>query len=283
MPDAADGIFLVDVFGEFSPDRLALLWRDEPRPAHAVLDAMVTETWERCRSEAERTGALLFNGRLARYLRHRVEAGRLTIDVGPTEYADFLGTNFHNWRRGAEHGWNLYGNPLGISANAITSDGWLLLGRRSPKVACHAGYVHTFGGTLEADDRRVGGTVDVFESLRRELTEELGLKTADLAEMVCLGLIRDATIRQPELVFDVHVRLARTEVEARFRPDDPDQEHEAIVALRDTPDAALPFIRSAEPIAPIAVGAILIHGRRCFGEGWYAETLREMSLEGKET
>ena len=101
--------------------------------------------------------------------------------------------------------------------------------------------------------------------------------------MDCVGLIHDMTIRQPELIFDAVLGLTRAEVEARFRPEDADQEHDSIVALRDEPDAAIPFIRSAAPIAPIATGAICQHGRRhAFGESWYARTLRELSRAKEE-
>jgi len=270
-------VFEVAVYGAFGPGQLDVLWRDEPRPPHAALDAMIARTWETCRRQAERDGALLFDGQLARYLRHRVEAGRLVVEVGPTDYANWMGTNFCNWQRGDEFGWELYSNPIGTTATLITTDGWLLYGRRSRRVACLAGYIHTFGGTLEVGERRSDGTFDVFESVRRELKEELDLAPDDVTRMVCLGFILDTTIRQPELIFDAYVRMGRSEIEARFRPDDPEQEHEAIVALRDEPAAAVPFIRSADRIAPVAVGAICIHGRRCFGEAWYGKTLRALA------
>jgi len=270
-------VFEVAVFGAFGPGQLAVLWRDERRPPHAALEAMIAEAWERCRRKAEQSGALLFNGPLGRYLRHRVEAGRLVVEVGPTDYADWMGTNYCNWPRGGEFGWELYSNPIGTTATLITSDGWLLYGRRSRRVACLAGYIHTFGGCLEPDERRADGTFDVFESVLRELKEELDLAAADVTRMVCLGLIRDATIRQPELIFDTHVRQSRGQIEALLRPDDPHAEHDAIVALRDEPAAAVPFIRSADRIAPVAVGAICLHGRRSFGEAWYAQVLEALT------
>ena len=113
MTDKAmlDSVFAVDVFGRFGPGQLDLLWREERRPAHAALDAMIAKTWDHCRREAERTGALLFNGQLVRLLRHRVEDGRLMMEVGPTDYADWMGTNYANWQRGDEFGWDLYSQP----------------------------------------------------------------------------------------------------------------------------------------------------------------------------
>ncbi len=267
-------VFEVVVYGAFGPGQLDVLWRDEPRPPHAALDAMIVRTWETCRRQAERDGVLLFNGQLARYLRHRVEADRLVVEVGPTDYANWMGTNYCNWQRADEFGWDLYSNPIGTTATLISTDGWLLYGRRSRRVACLAGYIHTFGGTLEVGERRPDGTFDAFESVLRELKEELALAPDDVTRMVFLGFILDTTIRQPELIFDAYVRLSRRQVEARLRLDDPEQEHETIVALRDEPAAAVPFIRAADRIAPVAVGALCLHGRRSFGETWYADTMR---------
>ena len=265
-------VFSVDVYGTFGPETLRVVWRDEPRPPMPALDTLVAQTWETKRKEAAIVGAMLFNGTLARLLRYRVEAGVLVIEAGPTDYANFLGTNFYHYDRGDEFGWNNYSNPVGTTATIITSDGWLLYGRRSHRVACHAGYVHTFGGGLEADERDAEGVFDVFASLMRELNEELVLEESDVTNMVCVGLIRDKTIRQPELIFDVNVRLTRDEIEQRLAHGGADQEHEAIVALRDEPDTVVPFIRAAQPIAPVAVGAVCLHGRRHFGEDWYTAT-----------
>ncbi len=271
----ADVSFTVDAFGVFGPGRVRVVWRDEPRPANAPLDALVDRTWAEALREAKRSGAMLFNGQLARYLRHRVQEEALYIEVGPTDYAQFMSTNYLNHARGDEFGWDLFSNPIGTTATLITTDGWLLYGRRSARVACHAGYVHTFGGGLEAGERNAAGEFDTFGSVRRELAEELGLQPKDITSITCLGLIRDATIRQPELIFDACLTLTRAEVEARLSHDH-EREHDAVAACRDEPDAIVPFITTADLIAPVAVGALCQHGRRCFGEDWYEDAVERI-------
>lgn len=265
----SEPVFLVEVFGEFSSSQVRVVWRDEPRPSHTALDALISETWARRRKECEQAGTMLFNGRLVRYLRHRIERGVVTIEAGPTDFREFIGTNWLNHARADEFGWELFSNPIGTSATLITSDGWLLYGRRSRQVACHAGYLHPFGGTLEPRDRRQDGSLDAFASILRELDEELGIRPDELEDLLCLGLIRDCRIRQPELVFDARARPTRSDIAGRLRTEDPDQEHVAVAACRDHPDAILPFIRSTRPISPVAVGALCLHGRRRFGNPWY--------------
>ena len=268
--------FMVDLAGCFEPGQVRLAWTDEVVPTNPAIEAMITRTWDACLREARARGVELFNGRLARYLRHCIDDGTLAVDVGATDYAAFLGTNYYNAHRAAEFGWENYANPLGTSATLITSDGWLLYGRRSRRVACHAGYVHTFGGGLEAAEVEPGSRCDVFASVLRELWEELSLTADEVERMACVGLIRDAALRQPELIFDVHVRTTRGQLEERLNASPSAHEHDAIVALRDEPGAAVPFILAHRPIAPVAVGAICLHGLRRFGTAWYEATIRAL-------
>lgn len=269
--------FLIDVYGQFSPGRLRIEWHDERRPPDPDLDALVARVWKEQTNASRRAGAVLFNGQLARYLRHRVADGILSIDVGPTDYANFLATNLLNHSRGQEWGWQLFSNPIGTSALPVTSDGFLLLGRRSERVAFHAGHVHAFGGGLEAGERRADNTIDAFASIRRELHEELALGPEDVREIRCMGLIRDAVIRQPELVFGVVLGLTREETAGRLDSDDPHQEHVAILACPDAPQAILPFIRSNPPVTPVAMGALCLHVRCHFGEASYSHIVQAVS------
>lgn len=257
--------FLIDVQGEYRRGRLHVLWRDVPPPVHPELDALIAETWARECERHRRAGGMLFNGQLARYLSHACGPDGLTLEVGPTDYASFLGTNLYNPHRAEEFGWACFSNPIGTSGTPITSDGWLLLGRRSERVAFHAGFYHTFGGGLEAADRRDDGTLDAFGSILRELREELAVHESEVADLVCLGLIRDPAIRQPELIFDVFIRLTRAQVAERLNLDDAHQEHTAMVACRDDVEAMRAFIRDHQPITPVAQGALHLHARRRWG------------------
>ncbi len=261
--------FMVDVCGEFAEGQVVIRWRDEPRPPHAVLDQLIIDTWARLCRQSRIEGTWLYNGRMLRYLRHRLENGKLVIEAGPTDYAAFMATNYLNPHRAEEFGWENYSHPIGISATVITADGWLLYGRRNRQVACMAGYAHTFGGTIEHEEMLPDGTFDAFAGLRRELDEELGLKDDEIDRLICLGLIRDGRIRQPELIFDAHVRLSKSDIASRIHPGGPHEEHVEVLACRDNQESIPPFLQNTPQIAPVLAGAIMQHGRYCFGSSWY--------------
>jgi 8-oxo-dGTP pyrophosphatase MutT (NUDIX family) len=237
-----------------------------------AVEAMIEETWRQCTAKARRDKQVLFNGLLVRLDRWWIDEGHLRLHTGPTDYRRFMGTNFCNGARIGEFGPENYANPLGVSAVVITSDGWLVLGRRRSDLACHGGYLHLVGGTLDSQDRTPEDTLDVFAAMRRELAEELCVTNGELAEVVCTGLIRDPSIHQPELMFDAGITLCWEELLARFDQAAPGQEHSALELCPDDSAAIGPFVGGSRLIAPIAVGGLLLHGRHQWGLEWYRRT-----------
>lgn len=265
--------FVIDVAGCFPPARLRVHHDPTPRPTTPELDRLISEEWDQRLDLARRHDRMLFNGDLFRYVHHAVIGESadpvFELTVGPTCYRDFVGTNLFNNHRLAEFGWERFANPIGTTATLITRDGRICYGRRSTKVAYHAEHVHTFGGGLEAGDRAADGTIDPFGSLRRELAEELGLAAADLTDLRCMGLIRDREIHQPELLFEAEVRHTVAELEESWAAAPSRNEHDGLVSLPNEPEAIIPFIHACDKIAPVAIGALFLHGRRRWGDHWF--------------
>jgi 8-oxo-dGTP pyrophosphatase MutT (NUDIX family) len=218
-----------------------------------------------------RDGRLLYDGPSLRYVEHRVDPDppRFHLTVGPTSYRDFVGTNLFNRHRLDEFGWHRFANPVGTTATLVSADGLICYGRRSERVAYHASHVHTFGGALEGQDLSPEGQVDPFASLLRELREELSLRPDDLRDLICAGMIRDKEIHQPELLFEARLTLTADALRERWRSAESRGEHVEIVTLPDQPEAIVPFIKGCGPIAPVAVGALMLHGRACWGREWF--------------
>lgn len=261
---------MLDFCGEFPPGSVRIEWNDTARPPHPAIEELKL-AWPRHVEEATRRGGILFNGKLVRYLGHELRNNAVVIQAEPTDYATFYCTNYLNHSRGDEIGWERFANAIGISANVITADGWLVYGRRGARVACHPGMVHAFGGTIEPSDRDDAGGLDAFASMDRELREELKLSPTEVIDLICLGQIRDPVIRQPELVFDAALRLTRRQLEERLGPND--VEHDEIVALRDSQGEFSGFLADTPSAVPILVGALCLHARRTFGLAGYDRLL----------
>jgi hypothetical protein len=260
--------------GRFAPSQVRVALTDVPRPSTPELEAAIAEQWERQTALAREHDRLLFNGDLLRYVGHRISNGGAScqlfeLTVGPTCYRDFVGTNLFNHHRIDEFGHDRFANPVGTTATLMTADRRICYGRRSQRVSYHAGCVHTFGGALEASDRGDDEAIDAFVSVARELTEELAIAPDELHDFTCVGLIRDREIHQPELLFEARLPITADALRTRWQSADAKDEHVDIVTLADAPDAIVPFIKSCGLIAPVAVGALLLHGRLTWGEPWF--------------
>jgi hypothetical protein len=259
MPDQP---FIIDACGEFPPGAVRVEWNAPAGPSNPAVEELKSAWWAHV-AEVTGRGGVLFNGPMVRYLSHTLDDGQLVIRAEPTDFTTFYCTNYLNHGLGERIGWQHFANPIGISANVITSDGCLVYGRRSQRVACHPGAVHAVGGALEPTDRNAAGELDVFASMERELREELNLAQHESVNLLCLGLIRDPQIRQPELVFDATLALTRDDLARRIGPDD--EEHDGLVAVRDEPAALKSFLRTTPSAVPILIAALCLHARRAFG------------------
>lgn len=264
--------------GWFRPDKVRVRFDARPRPSTAELDAAIEAEWQRQLRLAQGTNRVLFNGELLRYVGHAIQRagggsgadeGVFELTVGPTCYRDFVGTNLFGGRHLSKYGWEMFSNAVGTTATLLTVDNRICYGRRSDRVSFHAAHVHTFGGALEAADRAADGSIDAFASVARELTEELGLSRRELSEFACVGMIRDKEIHQPEMLFEARLNLTADELYRRWDEAEARDEHDDIVSLANEPDAIVPFIKSCGLIAPVAIGALFLHGRLAWGEEWF--------------
>lgn len=284
MPDERDVLlpYVTAVFGSFEPAEVRVSYDAAPRPTTPELDQLIIEEWERQTALARDHGRLMFNGELLRYIGHEVseepQGGRpfFSLTVGPTCYRDFVGTNLFNHHRLGEYGWHRFANPIGTTATLASSDGSICYGRRSARVAYHAGHIHTFGGALERKDMTAEGRVDVFASVLRELVEEVAVGPQDLQDLRCVGLIRDREIHQPEVLFEARLRMTAAELQERWLTAKEADEHDSLVMLPDQPGAIVPFIHGCGLIAPVAIGGLMLHGRMTWGEDWYSEAARKL-------
>lgn len=261
--------FAVEVFGPFTPDQLDVPTSDAPRRGTPAIEAAIERTWATESALAEHEGRMLFNGRLARLVEMAVKRPRLRLALGTTCYRDFLGTNLHHAATVLREGIEALANPLGTSSTVITSDGYIALGRRSDRVAYHAGMLHAFGGMVESADETPDGTYDVFGSATRELSEELALSEREIIDMVIVGLVRDRAIYQPELLFDATVSLNKAAVADRFHAGLAEGEHTRVEFVLDDPDAVMELLGTSLDVAPVTHGGLLLHGRRVWGADWY--------------
>ena len=253
---------IVHLTGDWGPGRVRTSWTSSTRAIVPEVEQLVERTWS---GAVTQPGIQLFDGPLCRLESWRATGEGLHLVLSPTSYKAFFGTNLHNPHLADHYGSAILANPVGVSAALISSDGFLMFGRRNASVAYYPHKLHPFAGAIEPRE-----DLDVFDEVRRELREELSLDPHELADIRCTGFVEDAALRQPELIFAVRATRARAEVEMQVDR----TEHRgswSIPARRAEVERAL-----SEPgdFTPVAIASLLLWGRLEFGEDWFVTHAR---------
>lgn len=243
--------------GEWAPGQLRL-----NRPGRSCrrevpdVERIIEDVWS---SVSSRPGVHLFDGPMCRMESFTASADALSLVLSLTSYKPFVGTNLHNPQLATTYGRDVMANPVGVSALLETADGFLMLGRRNGSVAYYPDRVHPFAGALEPRDDS-----DAFGAVYRELGEELSLAREQVASLRCTGLVEDAALVQPELVFVARTVLKRAEVERTLDA----VEHHATWSTPGRTDALDAAIRDPA-LTPVAVASLLLWGRSHAGADWF--------------
>ena len=264
------GLFLLDITGKFKPSSIVVTWSDEKRSTNYQVETAIEAAWESQLALAGKNGINIFDGRMCRLIDCEVHDGKLLLTLGEVSYKEFLGTNLLNPQFRHVYGPSVLANALGTSIVLISSDGFLILGRRSQTVGFHAGLIHPIGGTVEPS-ADLSTPPDPYNSAVHELAEEAGISHGTLSKPLCIGLVRDKKIVQPELVFVIHTSLTGQAILAGAGSAPDASEHSNLLTVRDNPSSVVNFIKNnAVDMTPVCQAAILLYGLQRWGSGWFA-------------
>lgn len=265
------GTFFLDCVGKFAPHQVHVAWSPLHRSTTPEVENIIAQTWAAETDCARQVGKNLFDGRLCRLLEFDCSGGQMSLTLGPVGFKEFLGTNLTHAYLRYTQGPEVLANALGVSAVVQTSDGFLMLGRRSQHVIYHAGRIHPLGGVVDAPSD--GQLPDPFKAVVREIMEEANLSEDQIHPPLCLGLIRDKSIVQPELLFDVAVSADFCALRNSSRQAPDVYEHSELLPVRNHPAAVVSFIeQNYGDLTPLGTASLLLHGLHSWGSGWFATT-----------
>ncbi len=227
--------------GDWPAGRLHATWTASTHHLDAAQQAAVETAWA---AAGARPGITLFDGPMCRLEAFHVAADGLHLQLSPTSYKAFIGTNGSHAGWADAHGAGILANPVGTSAAVVSSDGHLIFGRRAQRVALYPGCAHPFGGTLEP---RAGGAPDLLDEMRRELEEEIGLDRSVLHDLRAIGLAEDRSLRQPELIYRAQATLDRAAIISRLER----TEHDACWTVPADARSIAAALASADPMTPV--------------------------------
>jgi 8-oxo-dGTP pyrophosphatase MutT (NUDIX family) len=243
--------------GDWTREQVHLSQAQSKRRIVPEVERLIDEAW---RAATSQPGVNLFDGPMCRLESWSASAQRLSLALSETSYKIFLGTNLHHAELADRYGRDILANPVGVSPALETADGWLMMGRRNASVAYYPNKIHPFAGAVEPRD-----ALNVFDAVLRELREELGFTSADVADLRCTGIAEDRSIRQPELIFRASSMRTKAEIEATVDR----TEHHASWSIPTTGKAVEEALEDMSGMTPVGVAALLLWGRSAFGVDWF--------------
>ena len=166
---------------------------------------------------------------------------KVELRTGFSNYKDYTTTNMSSLAEEFQkHGMEKYGDPqacmadiIGHSALLITADNFVVIQLRSQTVGEAAGMWHFAGGHPEPeelgiscsedlDETEPGKIVDeIYDSLLREMKEELNLSEEELSDPVLVAIGKDKdSFYKPEFNFIIHCRLSAQQVSEKYFAED---------------------------------------------------------------
>ncbi|MFA6133233.1 MAG: hypothetical protein WC869_04365 [Phycisphaerae bacterium] len=264
------GAFFLDVVGAFRPQDVTLKQTGAPRLVNPEIEQFIEQVWIKETALAASSERKIYNGQLVRLAECDVQGNQMTLTVGATSYKEFLGTNVANSALRYLHGMEVLANPIGTSAAVVSSDGFIVLGRRSEKVTGYPGMIHPIGGMVETVGQ--ADEIDIFASIRKELHEEAGI-SQEVGRILCLGLVRDKQLCQPEFIFDVEADADMRTIRQLAAKAADAFEHQELLAVRNQPASVVTFIEQhRQQCTPLALAVLLLHGLHHWGSGWFTAT-----------
>ena len=244
---------IVHAVGNFAQEGVRVLPTRRLRRKEPELERRIDETWRR-RTEAAPN--LFHDAPLARLVAHGLLPDKLALFVGETTFREFVGTNLEAESDPSIHeslGEDYFANPLGVSAVILTKDDALLLGRRSVQTVEGVGQWDLPGGHVPFQE---GIACSPFDTIGRELHEELGLGRSDIASLHCAGLVENGLTHKPELIFVVRVTEKAKKLEKRATAHG-DREHDAFMTWPAAKSDVLELLRTrGDELTPVAAGGL---------------------------
>jgi hypothetical protein len=174
-----------------------------PWEPKAEVSAKIEEAWQKQVKEAEAKGAECVNNSMARVKQYSVEKGVLNLHLQPSDWRHFKGTMKYQEVENTA-------NPLSVGGVTVTSDGYIVAGRKSKLNDIGVGQFQLAPcGYVNWEDVKKNDN-GFTSAMGRELREELNLD--DLGPCSPLSLTGRPGVLQPMIIAELSVPYGKEEL-----------------------------------------------------------------------
>ena len=253
----ADAPFRLHLAGSWTPSQVQISYHPTEYTFPADFARRAEAHWHELIAPGKN---YLFNGALCRLEKFSAMNGNLQLSFSRTCYRDLLFSNANTTELIATLGESGPVHALGVSAVIETSDGFLLIIRRSMHVGEGPGALDIIGGHIHPDQHFRDGVPNVFVAIKDEMRSELGVPSALLEDCLCIGLTESFRQRKPELAFGVRLPLTMPEIRQFAQQAPEGEEYSELLAIRADPATIKKFMMEhGDNIASATLGCFELY------------------------
>jgi 8-oxo-dGTP pyrophosphatase MutT (NUDIX family) len=103
--------------------------------------------------------------------------------------------------------------PLSVDGLILTSDNCVLIAKRHPnKVGTYGEAWHVPSGYVDDTDCDASGKINLFQAMRREIHEEIGITENEITNLVSLGVAKNPDVATVNVLFFGSTQLKSTDI-----------------------------------------------------------------------
>lgn len=204
---------------------------------NAITRRLITQAWRQLRNKTKMTKTILFNERGYRLLRLSYSSGLLTLQLGPTDFREYIGTFRHNTKIMNDLGRNYVSCPLAVLGTIVTSDNFLILSKRGKNVFGAKGLILPIGGFMRRQYPQKKMLGKIFcEQFINEISEEIGIPKSACAKVNIVSVVaKQEHSDLPRIVCTCELHLNRLKIMKCFSKRK-SREIEQLIFIPNTPE-----------------------------------------------
>jgi hypothetical protein len=217
--------YKIIALGKFEPNSIEIELTSNRRETNPIVEKAIEQSWQDATKGRIGVGLLPFRSTTV----YRLESAQavenaLKLVIGEVEFRELQGTNATNPILGDIFGSNFLANGMLVQGLIKTNDGNFIFGKRNDGERVGYEKLAIFGGSLEKENELSGkkeGVVikdssDIFEMMRQEIRDELGVKDESIESIKLVSLFQDWKY-YPVLLFQIELNLSPIDLNDIFK------------------------------------------------------------------
>jgi len=171
------------ISGLFDKSHVIITFSNKSNARESSVSEYIQEHW----NKTVQKNPLMFSGDLLSVVNNNSNPEYIKLDTILTKYDDYYITRTKEFQQ--EFPNQKSTNVLSTGCVSITSDNYVVLGKRSLQLSVSPGKITIVSGMADNEDIIKNNQVDVFGCITREIKEEIGVNSNEIKELICMGLI----------------------------------------------------------------------------------------------